>query len=312
VKTPVALTVMVWVVAPLLHSQLAPADAVRSTEPPAQNVVAPLGVIVATGNGLTVTLIGADVAEHPKPFVTVTVKTPVALTVMVWVVEPLLHSQLAPADAVRSTEPPAQKIVGPPGVIVATGNGLTVTLVEFDVAEQPKPFVTVTVKTPVVLTVMVWVVAPLLHSQLAPADAVRSTEPPAQKVVGPLGVIVATGNGLTVTLVGADVAEHPSDVTVTVKTPVALTVMVWVVAPLLHSQLVPADAVRSTEPPAQNVVGPLGVMVATGKGFSIMTALPFIRTAPTFTVYVPAVWLPNVMGLPSPITVIIEVAPPFR
>ena len=46
--------------------------AVSVTEPPAQKVVAPLGVIVAVGKGFTVTTVIADVAEQLLPLVTVT------------------------------------------------------------------------------------------------------------------------------------------------------------------------------------------------------------------------------------------------
>ena len=48
---------------------------------------------------------------------------------------------------------------------------------------------------------MACVVAPLLHNQDAPADAVSVTEPPLQNVTGPPAVIVAVGNGLTTTVV---------------------------------------------------------------------------------------------------------------
>ena len=39
-------------------------------------------------------------------------------------------------------------------------------------------------------------------------EDVRVTEPPEQNVVGPPAFIVAVGNGLTVTVVGLDVALH--------------------------------------------------------------------------------------------------------
>lgn len=42
-----------------------------------------------------------------------------------------------------------------------------------------------------------------------PAGAVRVTLTPAQKFVGPDGVMVASGVALAVTLTGADVALHP-------------------------------------------------------------------------------------------------------
>jgi hypothetical protein len=48
-------------------------------------------------------------------------------------------------------------------------------------------------------------------------------------------VIITEGVGFTVTLVGAEAAEQPAaEVPVTVKIPVEETVMVAVVAPLLH------------------------------------------------------------------------------
>ena len=46
--------------------------AVNTTVSPAQKVVGPLGVMVAVGNGFTVTDVGDEAAEHPFPFVTVT------------------------------------------------------------------------------------------------------------------------------------------------------------------------------------------------------------------------------------------------
>jgi hypothetical protein len=60
------------VVAPFDQSQDEPADAVRVTLPPAQNVVGPPAVIVAVGLALTVTAVGEDVALQPAAFVTVT------------------------------------------------------------------------------------------------------------------------------------------------------------------------------------------------------------------------------------------------
>ena len=54
---------------------------------------------------------------------------------------------MKPAGAVRVTLPPAQKVVGPLGVIVGVaGFELTVVTVAAEVALQPLPSVTVTVK----------------------------------------------------------------------------------------------------------------------------------------------------------------------
>jgi hypothetical protein len=97
-------------------------------------------------------------------------------------------------------------------VIVAVGSGLTVTVCDAGVDEQPFASVVVTVYVPDVLTVIAAVVAPVDQRKLTPPLAVSVTLPPAQNVVGPLGVIVAVGNGLTVTvwLAGAEVQLLPS------------------------------------------------------------------------------------------------------
>ena len=47
---------------------------------------------------------------------------------MVCVVAPVLHNHDAPAEAVSVTEAPEQNVSGPPAVMVAAGNGLTVTV----------------------------------------------------------------------------------------------------------------------------------------------------------------------------------------
>ena len=53
------------------------------------------------------------------------------------------------------------------------------------------------------------VVAPLLHNQDAPADAVSTTLLPWQNAVGPLASTVAVGLAFTTTFTGADVLEQP-------------------------------------------------------------------------------------------------------
>ena len=66
-------------------------------------------------------------------------------------------------------------------------------------------------------TVILWVVAPVLQRYEAAEELVKATLPPAQKVVGPLAVMVGTaGRGLRTTLVAAEVLEHPLP-SVTVK-----------------------------------------------------------------------------------------------
>ena len=46
--------------------------------------------------------------------------------------------------AVNVTDPPVQKVVGPPAVIIEVGKGLTVIIVAADVTEQPLALVKVT------------------------------------------------------------------------------------------------------------------------------------------------------------------------
>ena len=64
----------------------------RVTEPPAQKVVEPLGVIVGVGgSGLTVTTVAAEVALQPFPSVTVTVYEPDDVALIACVVAPVDH-----------------------------------------------------------------------------------------------------------------------------------------------------------------------------------------------------------------------------
>jgi hypothetical protein len=66
----------VCVVSPVFHEYKLAALAVKFTEPPVQNVVAPPGVIIGVGKALTVTLVAEDVAEQPFTSVIVTVLPP--------------------------------------------------------------------------------------------------------------------------------------------------------------------------------------------------------------------------------------------
>ena len=69
---------------------------------------------------------------------------------------------------------------------------------------------TVTEYDPDVVAVIVCVVCKFDQPLPVAEDEVKSTEPPAQNVVGPLAVIVGVaGAEFTVTAVVADIAEHP-------------------------------------------------------------------------------------------------------
>ena len=101
-------------------------------------------------------------------------------------------------------------MVGPEAVILAVGSAFTTTVLAAEATlVQPVAFVTRTLEERAVLTVILWVVAPSLHTNLLARLAVRVTLPTAQKVVGPEAVIVAVGSGFTVTVVAVEVALQP-------------------------------------------------------------------------------------------------------
>ena len=59
-------------------------------------------------------------------------------------VAPVFHNQELPALAERLTDPPVQKVVAEPAVMVAIGKPFIVTVVIVEVDEQPFSLVTVT------------------------------------------------------------------------------------------------------------------------------------------------------------------------
>lgn len=118
-----------------------PPAAVSVTLPPAQNVVAPLAVIVAVGAGLTVTLTDAVPLQPVVESVTVTVYVPPLVTVIDRVFSFVDHTYDVPALAVSVALPPAQNDVGP---LIVGVNAPTFTLCEA-VAEQLFASVTCTV-----------------------------------------------------------------------------------------------------------------------------------------------------------------------
>ena len=82
--------------------------------------------IVNAGSDFTVTVTCAE-SLHPVPFVRTAWYIPDALTLIFNEVEPLLHINDPVPFAVKITESPWQKVVGPEAEIVVPGNGLTVT-----------------------------------------------------------------------------------------------------------------------------------------------------------------------------------------
>ncbi len=114
-------------------------------------------------------------------------------------------------------------------------------------------------------------VAPVDHVLPVTLDEVNVTEPPEQKAVGPLAVIVGViGNGLTVTDVGFDdELQFPLETT-TEYEPAVETIIDCVVAPVDHVLPVTLDEVNVTEPPEQKAVGPLAEIVGViGNGLTV-------------------------------------------
>ena len=100
--------------------------------------------MLATGTCPTVTVNGADVAEHPFALVMFTVYEPAAPVVIDCVVcPPGDHKYDDIADGeFKITEDPWQNVVDPIGVIMALGAVLTVTVTGVATAEHPVPVAT--------------------------------------------------------------------------------------------------------------------------------------------------------------------------
>jgi hypothetical protein len=181
---------------------------------PAQNDAGPLMVGVGVA-GLAVTANGADVAEQPLAFVTLTVYEPAVETTIDCVVAPVDQRLPVAEEDVSVIVLPVQKALGPLMVGVA-GVGFAVTTNDAEVAEQPLALVTWTVKEPAAETTIDCVVSPVDQRLPVAAEDVNVIVLPVQKELGPL-IVGVGGAGLSVTTNGADVAEHPlASVTLTV------------------------------------------------------------------------------------------------
>jgi hypothetical protein len=170
--------------------------------------------MTADGKRFTVTAV-LSVSVQPLELVTVTVYVPLVVTDIAEVVAEVDHKYPVPPEAVSTTDPPWQKVVGPPAVMTADGNGFTVTD-KLSVSAQPVELVTVTIYVPLVVTVIAEVMAEVDHKYPVPPEAVSTTYPPWQKVVDPLAAMTADGNGFTITAALSVSAQPPILVTVTI------------------------------------------------------------------------------------------------
>ena len=270
---PEAETVIACVVSPVDHRLSIAEDEVKITESPAQKVVGPPAEIVGVaGVGFTVTVSLIEFPEEQPFVITSTENDPEVETVMDCVVAPFDQRLSVADDDVKTTEPPEQNVVDPLAVITGTvGKAFTVTLVAAEVAEH-KPLLTATEYDPVAKTVIACVVSPVDQRLSIADEEVKITESPAQNVVGPPAEIVeVAGVGFTVTVSLLEIPEEqPFVITSTENDPEVETVIDCVVAPFDQRLSVAEDEVKTTEPPEQNVVDPLAVIVGTeGNAFTV-------------------------------------------
>jgi hypothetical protein len=143
-----------------------------------------------------------------------------------------------------------------------------------------QPFtVVVTVYVPAAFTMMVEVVAPLLHNKL-PAALVDSVDVPLQLSTTDTSGTAGAAFGLAVP--PPALLAQPFTVVVTVYVPATFTVMAEVVAPLLHNRI-PAALVDKVDVPLQlSATVTTGV---TGVDFGLAVPLPALLAQP-FTVVV--------------------------
>ena len=103
------------------------------------------------------------------------------------------------------------------------------------------------------------------------------------------------GEGFTVTVVAAEAEVHPLGfVTVTQYEPEAITLIACVVAPFDQRYELEFGALSVTEPPTQNVVGPLRLITGiSGRVFTVTIVAAEVAVQPLafaiVTLYVPLV-----------------------
>ena len=168
---------------------------------------------------------------HPFASVTITEYDPLSVAVIACVVAPFDQLYADPAEADKSTEPPAQKLSGPDAETLACAGVKTVTVSEAELV-HPLASVTVTAYDPLSVAVIACVVAPFDQLYADPVEADKSTDPPAQKLSGPDAETLACSVVKTVTVAEAELVHPFASVTVTANDPLSDAVMACVVAPL--------------------------------------------------------------------------------
>ena len=265
---PALVTVMLGVAAPVLHSKVPAAVVDKVDDPQSLTTVTTGAAGVVFGAAVPL----PDALVQPLT-VWVTVYVPALVTVMLGVTAPVLHSSV-PAAVVDNVDDPqlsATVTAGVAGVDLGAAVPLPDALVQ--------PFtVWVTVYVPAVVTVMLDVEAPVLHSSV-PAAVVDKVEVPLQLLTtvtaGAEGIVLGAAVPLP------DALVQPLTVWVTVYVPALVTVMLEVAAPVLHSS-VPLAVVDNVEDPQLSTTFTAG---AAGVDLGAAVPLPDALVQP-FTVWV--------------------------
>jgi hypothetical protein len=126
-----------------------------------------------------------------------------------------------------------------------------------------------------------WVVCPVDQTYESAVDELKITVSPLQAVVD-VAVIVGIGALLTFTFMLVDVAEQLlASVTVTEKLPELETVIVDAIEPFDQRFPVVEDEERTTDPPVQNVVEPLALIVGVaGSAFTVTVTIALGLSSP--------------------------------
>lgn len=97
------------------------------------------------------------------------------------------------------------------------------------------------------------------------------------------GPALAVGSGLMASVADAEAVQPPDTVTVTVNVAAVKTVMLAAVAPVLHANVLPPEAVSTEDAPAQ--ISKLPEMLAVGAVFSVtVTAASSVQPLALVTV----------------------------
>jgi hypothetical protein len=217
------------VVSPVLHSNVPVKFDAVSVDVPSQLSVT---VTVGAAGALPGFAIPLPLGEVHPLTVCVTVYVPAVVTVMGLVVAPVLHNNDPVKFDAASVDVPSQLSVTVTVGAAGALPGFAIPLPSGEV--HPAPTDCVTVYVPAVVTVIVGVVSPVLHSSVPVKFDAVSVDVPSQLSTTPtVGAVITAGSVITIPF---SVCVHPpASVTATLYVPAGILVRSCVVAPLLHT-----------------------------------------------------------------------------